>query len=64
MQVRSRNGQAQAFIRYVHEKHAQNAIAAMGQGYEICPGEGEIIVKLAYDQGGGGNDYGSRYRAY
>mmetsp|Transcript_37552 Transcript_37552/g.70003 ORF Transcript_37552/g.70003 Transcript_37552/m.70003 type:complete len:240 (-) Transcript_37552:133-852(-) len=47
MTGKSKSGQACAFVRYANSVEANNAIAAMAQGYEIRPGEGHIIVKLA-----------------
>ena len=39
---RSKSGQACAFVRYSNQVEANNAIAAMAQGYEIRPGEGVV----------------------
>ena len=44
------NHKMSAFIRYGVEEHANHAIASMNTGYEIRPGEGNIIVKQALDR--------------
>lgn len=50
-------GQSCAFVWYSNEREARTAIAAMDAGYEIRPGEGNIIVKEAHDKpGAGGRD--------
>jgi len=55
MTGKSKSGQACAFVRYAQQVEANNAIAAMAQGYEIRPGEGHIIVKLADGPDGKGS---------
>lgn len=55
MTGKSKSGQACAFVRYGNSIEASNAIAAMSQGYEIRPGEGNIIVKLADGPDGKGS---------
>lgn len=55
MTGKSKSGQACAFVRYSTQVEANNAIAAMAQGYEIRPGEGNIIVKLADGPDGKGS---------
>lgn len=58
----SKNGQACAFIVYSSTSETRTAISAMQVGYEIRPGEGNLIVKYADDKGvGRGND---RYKPY
>jgi len=54
MTGRSKSGQASAFVRYSTASEAKDCIAAMAQGYEIRPGEGEIMVKLADGAAGKG----------
>lgn len=54
MTGRSKSGQASAFVRYSTASEAKDCIAAMDQGYEIRPGEGEILVKLADGAAGKG----------
>mmetsp|Transcript_52217 Transcript_52217/g.93670 ORF Transcript_52217/g.93670 Transcript_52217/m.93670 type:complete len:370 (-) Transcript_52217:57-1166(-) len=54
MTGRSKSGQAAAFVRYSNPREASDCIAAMAQGYEIRPGEGEIMVKLADGASGKG----------
>ena len=44
------NHKMSAFIRYGVVEHANHAIASMNTGYEIRPGEGNIIVKQALDR--------------
>eukprot|EP00931_Biecheleriopsis_adriatica_P112793 TRINITY_DN87556_c0_g1_i1.p1 TRINITY_DN87556_c0_g1~~TRINITY_DN87556_c0_g1_i1.p1 ORF type:complete len:110 (-),score=28.33 TRINITY_DN87556_c0_g1_i1:102-431(-) len=43
----SKRGQAAALIKYSRPSEAGDAVAAMAQGYEISPGEGDLIVTLA-----------------
>lgn len=62
MTGRSKSGMAAAFIIYAHVDQARKCLQAMQQGYEIRPGEGNIIVKYADDQrepagGGRSRDY-------
>eukprot|EP00930_Biecheleria_cincta_P060252 TRINITY_DN45930_c0_g1_i1.p1 TRINITY_DN45930_c0_g1~~TRINITY_DN45930_c0_g1_i1.p1 ORF type:complete len:383 (+),score=39.31 TRINITY_DN45930_c0_g1_i1:131-1279(+) len=70
MQGRSKSGQSAAFVRYSHPQEAKNAIAAMETGYEIRPGEGNLLVKYADDGragkagGGKGADDSRRSRPY
>eukprot|EP00933_Yihiella_yeosuensis_P085057 TRINITY_DN9983_c0_g1_i2.p1 TRINITY_DN9983_c0_g1~~TRINITY_DN9983_c0_g1_i2.p1 ORF type:complete len:121 (+),score=44.37 TRINITY_DN9983_c0_g1_i2:168-530(+) len=65
MTGKSQSGQACAFLRYGQAEDAKNAIAAMAGGYEIRPGEGHIIVKLADGPAGkGGKDKGGRSGPY
>ncbi|CAE8594676.1 unnamed protein product, partial [Polarella glacialis] len=68
MTGRSKSGQAAAFVRYRSNGEARNAIAAMETGYEIRPGEGNLLVKLADGDagkgGGGGGGGGGRYQPY
>eukprot|EP00928_Gymnodinium_smaydae_P094972 TRINITY_DN807_c0_g1_i1.p2 TRINITY_DN807_c0_g1~~TRINITY_DN807_c0_g1_i1.p2 ORF type:complete len:399 (-),score=92.80 TRINITY_DN807_c0_g1_i1:93-1289(-) len=44
---RGPSGQSCAFVKYANQHDAKQAIAAMESGYEIRPGEGNIIVKMA-----------------
>mmetsp|Transcript_62203 Transcript_62203/g.98204 ORF Transcript_62203/g.98204 Transcript_62203/m.98204 type:complete len:269 (+) Transcript_62203:53-859(+) len=64
MTGRSKTGQAAAFVRYRDAHSARAAIAAMAQGYEIRPGEGNIHVRYADDRkkgdGRGRGDDGGR----
>jgi len=56
-------GQGAAFVTYEQEHDARRAVAAMEQGYEIRPGQGNINVSYAKaKQDGGGK--GDRYRPY
>lgn len=55
MTGKSKSGQACAFVRFSTQVEANNCIAAMAQGYEIRPGEGHIIVKLADGPDGKGS---------
>jgi len=62
MTGRSKSGRAAAFVIYGTAEQATKCIMAMQQGYEIRPGEGNILVKYADDQqekGGGGGRYRS-----
>jgi len=65
MTGRSKSGRAAAFVIYAGPEQAKKCITAMQQGYEIRPGEGNILVKYADDQqdkgekGGGGGRYRS-----
>jgi RNA recognition motif-containing protein len=52
MTGRANSGQAAAFVRYLSPADAKTAIAAMEQGYEIRPGEGNIVVRMAHDRKG------------
>lgn len=69
MSGRAKSGQACAFLTYENAEEAKTAIAAMANGYEIRPGEGNIIVKYPNEQKSGG-DFGKgggkddRFRAY
>lgn len=54
MTKNSRNGQVAAFVRYEDVRSAKKAVAAMEQGYEIRPGEGNINVRFA-EEGGARN---------
>lgn len=57
MTGRSKTGQACAFVRYTSPDGAKQAVAAMQSGYEIRPGQGNLIVKNADDnpiRGGAG----------
>jgi len=54
MTGRSKTGQASAFVKYMDAYSAKQAIAAMEQGYEIRPGEGNIVVRHADDSSKGG----------
>eukprot|EP00929_Paragymnodinium_shiwhaense_P018209 TRINITY_DN12839_c0_g1_i1.p1 TRINITY_DN12839_c0_g1~~TRINITY_DN12839_c0_g1_i1.p1 ORF type:complete len:343 (+),score=49.01 TRINITY_DN12839_c0_g1_i1:120-1148(+) len=47
MTGRSRSGQAAAFVVFASHQGAMTAIAAMEQGYEIRPGDGNIQVQFA-----------------
>lgn len=62
MTGRSKSGQACAFVKYSTPNEARIAIAAMERGYEIRPGEGDILVKSAdpdsKDRGRDGRDGG------
>jgi len=58
MTGRAKSGQSAAFILYTRSSDARSAIAAMEQGYEIRPGEGNISVKIAHDRAGKGGDRG------
>lgn len=53
MTGRAKSGQSAAFILYGRSSDARSAIAAMEQGYEIRPGEGNISVKIAHDRAAG-----------
>lgn len=65
MTGRSKSGQASAFIKYFGAGEASDAIAAMARGYEIRPGEGPIVVRLADGEGQkGGGRGGDRSRPY
>eukprot|EP00933_Yihiella_yeosuensis_P050033 TRINITY_DN4779_c0_g1_i9.p1 TRINITY_DN4779_c0_g1~~TRINITY_DN4779_c0_g1_i9.p1 ORF type:complete len:322 (+),score=78.78 TRINITY_DN4779_c0_g1_i9:74-1039(+) len=68
MTGRSKSGQASAFVRYQKAQEAKNAIAAMETGYEIRPGEGNILCRMADGakggKGGKGGGGGSRYQPY
>eukprot|EP00928_Gymnodinium_smaydae_P092187 TRINITY_DN759_c0_g1_i1.p2 TRINITY_DN759_c0_g1~~TRINITY_DN759_c0_g1_i1.p2 ORF type:complete len:399 (-),score=95.14 TRINITY_DN759_c0_g1_i1:65-1171(-) len=55
MNNRGQNGQSCAFVTYANPQEAKQAIAAMEQGYEIRPGEGNILVKLAGPRKGKGD---------
>jgi len=62
MTGRSKSGQSAAFVIYDTHEQARKCINAMQQGYEIRPGEGDILVKYADDRqekGGGGGRYRS-----
>lgn len=50
MTGRSKSGMAAAFILYDSVDQAKKCLMAMQQGYEIRPGQGNIIVKYADDQ--------------
>lgn len=68
MTGRSKSGKACAFVRYTTPSAAQIAISALAQGYEIRPGEGEILVKSAdpdsrRDGKGKGGEKGGRDRS-
>merc|ERR1712137_1419366 len=54
--------QLAAFITYQSTDSAKTAIAAMESGYEIRPGEGNIIVK--YARSSSSRDGGGRYNPY
>lgn len=58
---RSKSGQASAFIKYFGSREASDAINAMAAGYEIRPGQGNIVVRLADGEGPKG---GGRSRPY
>jgi len=60
MTGKSKTGQAAAFVVYADEFSAKQAVAAMAQGYEIRPGEGNITVRFADDKGRGKGDDRSR----
>lgn len=60
MTGRSKSGQSCSFILYSEAQDAKTAIAAMQSGYEIRPGEGDIIVKFA-DTSKGKPRYDSAY---
>mmetsp|Transcript_16259 Transcript_16259/g.44785 ORF Transcript_16259/g.44785 Transcript_16259/m.44785 type:complete len:368 (-) Transcript_16259:52-1155(-) len=60
MTGRSKSGMAAAFIVYTYVDQAKKCLMAMQQGYEIRPGQGNIIVKYADDQGGPGGGGRSR----
>lgn len=47
MSGRSKTGQGCAFVTYLDALEARRCIAAMAQGYEIRPGDGELLVKYA-----------------
>lgn len=47
MTGKSKSGQGCAFIIYQEQSEARKCLAAMQQGYEIRPGEGDILVKYA-----------------
>eukprot|EP00419_Tripos_fusus_P027896 CAMPEP_0172724088 /NCGR_PEP_ID=MMETSP1074-20121228/85140_1 /TAXON_ID=2916 /ORGANISM="Ceratium fusus, Strain PA161109" /LENGTH=348 /DNA_ID=CAMNT_0013550451 /DNA_START=81 /DNA_END=1127 /DNA_ORIENTATION=+ len=47
MNARAKNGQSCAFVVYTNSTEAKTCMAAMQQGYEIRPGEGNIFVKHA-----------------
>merc|ERR1712129_351846 len=47
MQGRAKSGQSCAFVSYATPDMARMAIAAMEGGYEIRPGEGNIVVRYA-----------------
>lgn len=64
MYGRAKSGQSSAFVVYADPRDARTAIAAMEQGYEICPGEGNITVKMAADKSGGSGKGGDRYAPY
>mmetsp|Transcript_122536 Transcript_122536/g.392119 ORF Transcript_122536/g.392119 Transcript_122536/m.392119 type:complete len:109 (-) Transcript_122536:193-519(-) len=57
-------GQSAAFVTYSSLRSAQSAVSAMDTGYEIRPGEGNIIVKYAdmrpKDRDGGKGGKGDR----
>jgi len=60
MSGQSKSGQSCAFLTYSTPEAAKNAIAAMAGGYEIRPGEGNIIVKYPNAPKAGGRDDRSR----
>ncbi|CAJ1387611.1 unnamed protein product [Effrenium voratum] len=64
MTGRSKSGQASAFVRYSRSNEADNAIAAMATGYEIKPGDGNLVVRLADGEGPKGGGRGDRSRPY
>lgn len=64
MYGRARSGQSSAFIVYANPSDAKSAIEAMEQGYELCPGEGNIVVRIAYDRPSGSGKGGDRYAPY
>mmetsp|Transcript_113777 Transcript_113777/g.321771 ORF Transcript_113777/g.321771 Transcript_113777/m.321771 type:complete len:547 (+) Transcript_113777:77-1717(+) len=51
-----------AFVRYSTAAEAESCVAAMEVGYEISPGEGNIIVRIANDRKP--QDGGKRYQPY
>mmetsp|Transcript_61346 Transcript_61346/g.182741 ORF Transcript_61346/g.182741 Transcript_61346/m.182741 type:complete len:352 (+) Transcript_61346:60-1115(+) len=61
MLARGKNGQSCAFVVYSSLAEARTCMAAMQQGYEIRPGEGNIFVKFA-DEGKGDSKGGDKGR--
>mmetsp|Transcript_76690 Transcript_76690/g.237496 ORF Transcript_76690/g.237496 Transcript_76690/m.237496 type:complete len:375 (+) Transcript_76690:112-1236(+) len=59
MLARAKNGQSCAFCVFSSLAEARTCMAAMQQGYEIRPGEGNIFVKFA-DEGKGGDKGGDK----
>jgi len=53
--MKSTGGHCAAFVVYDHEQDARRCMAAMEQGYEIRPGDGNIHVTYARVKEGGGN---------
>mmetsp|Transcript_73377 Transcript_73377/g.170221 ORF Transcript_73377/g.170221 Transcript_73377/m.170221 type:complete len:333 (-) Transcript_73377:208-1206(-) len=64
MTGRAKNGQSCAFVTYSTPGEARTAISAMQAGYEISPGEGNIIVKQADEPKGEKGRGGDRSRPY
>lgn len=66
MNGRSKTGQGCAFVTYANPIEARRCIAAMAQGYEIRPGDGELIVRYAdgHDSKGKGKGPGGRGRPF
>lgn len=50
MTGRGNRDRAAAFIRYMNPTDASTSVAAMEQGYEIRPGQGNIVVRMAHDR--------------
>lgn len=59
---RSDHDQCAAFVTYENEGDARKCVAAMEQGYEIRPGQGNIHVSYAKEKRG--DRTGSRYQPY
>jgi RNA recognition motif-containing protein len=65
MNGRSKSGHSCAFVVYSTVDEAETAVAAMQTGYEIRPGEGNIVVKSAEaGKGKGKGGKGDRYAPY
>eukprot|EP00928_Gymnodinium_smaydae_P048605 TRINITY_DN32503_c0_g1_i1.p2 TRINITY_DN32503_c0_g1~~TRINITY_DN32503_c0_g1_i1.p2 ORF type:complete len:316 (-),score=83.09 TRINITY_DN32503_c0_g1_i1:53-1000(-) len=52
MSGKSKSGQSCAFVHYSTKDEAETAIATLHEKYEIRPGDGTILVKLASDRKG------------
>jgi len=62
MSGRSDTGQSGAFIVYESASDAKTCLNAMSNGYEIRPGEGNILVKFADGDRKGGKGKGKGKR--